>query len=43
VHHNNEGYIVTPTGAELLKRMGELPAFAAKWTALQAKKKAANP
>ena len=43
VHHNsNEGYVVTPTGAELLKRLGELPAFAAKWTAAQAKKKA-NP
>jgi DNA-binding HxlR family transcriptional regulator len=39
VHHNNEGYIVTPTGSDLLKRMGELPAFAAKWSAMQAKKK----
>jgi DNA-binding HxlR family transcriptional regulator len=39
VHHNNEGYVVTPAGVELLKRMGELPAFAAKWAAVQAKKK----
>lgn len=39
VHHNNEGYIVTPSGAELLKRLGDLPAFAARWCALQAKKK----
>ena len=39
VHHNNEGYVVTPTGTDLLKRLGELPAFAAKWSAVQAKKK----
>ncbi|AMO21855.1 hypothetical protein GCM10027034_00130 [Ramlibacter solisilvae] len=39
VHHGNEGYMVTPAGSDLLKRLGELPAFAAKWSALQAKKK----
>lgn len=38
--HGNEGYIVTPAGADLLKRMGELPAFATRWVAMQAKKKA---
>ena len=42
VYHNNEGYIVTPAGADLLKRLGELPAFAAKWSALQAKKKSST-
>src|SRR3954462_3153705 len=39
VTHGNEGYVVTPSGAELLKRLHELPAFAAKWVASQAKKK----
>ncbi len=42
VHHNNEGYVVTPVGSELLKRLGEVPAFAAKWSALQAKKKSSS-
>src|SRR5438105_11351328 len=39
VNHGNEGYIVTPAGSDLLKRLAELPAFAAKWVASQAKKK----
>jgi DNA-binding HxlR family transcriptional regulator len=39
VNHGNDGYIVTPAGSDLLKRLGELPAFAAKWVAIQAKKK----
>ncbi len=34
-----EGYLITPMGAELLKRMAELPAFAARWAALQARRK----
>ena len=29
--HSGEGYAVTPMGADLLKRMGDLPAFASKW------------
>jgi DNA-binding HxlR family transcriptional regulator len=41
--HGNEGYIVTPQGAELLKRLSDLPAFASKWSTAQAKKKAAHP
>jgi DNA-binding HxlR family transcriptional regulator len=41
--HDNTGYVVTPQGAELLKRLGDLPAFASKWTATQAKKKANHP
>ena len=36
--HGSEGYIVTPLGADLLKRLGDLQAFANKWTALQAAK-----
>ncbi|MBG9386565.1 winged helix-turn-helix transcriptional regulator [Caenimonas aquaedulcis] len=37
--HGADGYVVTPMGADLLKRLNELPAFAAKWVAVQAKKK----
>jgi DNA-binding HxlR family transcriptional regulator len=37
LHHDGDGYIVTTMGADLLKRLTELPAFAAKWTASQAK------
>jgi DNA-binding HxlR family transcriptional regulator len=36
--HGGEGYSVTPVGVDLLKRLGDLQAFAAKWSAAQAKK-----
>ena len=39
VIHGSDGYVVTPAGSDLLKRLSELPAFAAKWVASQAKKK----
>ena len=39
VNHGSDGYVVTPAGLDLLKRMADLPAFAAKWVASQAKKK----
>ena len=39
VNHGGEGYVVTPTGSDLLKRLNDLPPFAAKWVAAQAKKK----
>ena len=39
MQHGSEGYSVTPTGSDLLRRMNEMQAFAAKWTASQAKKK----
>lgn len=39
VNHGGEGYSVTATGADLLKRISDLQAFAAKWVAGQAKKK----
>jgi len=39
VGHGSDGYVVTPAGSDLLKRLNELPAFAAKWVASQAKKK----
>ena len=33
VNHGPDGYIVTTSGSDLLKRMNDLPAFAAKWAA----------
>ena len=36
--HGSSGYVVTSVGADLLKRLSELPAFAAKWALGQAKK-----
>lgn len=36
--HGSEGYSVTSVGTDLLKRLGDLQAFAAKWAAGQAKK-----
>lgn len=36
--HGNDGYVVTASGADLLKRLGDLSAFATKWAANQAKK-----
>lgn len=38
--HDNEGYVVTASGADLLKRLGDLSAFATKWSAGQTKKTA---
>lgn len=36
--HGGDGYVVTSLGADLLKRLGELQAFAGKWATIQAKK-----
>jgi DNA-binding HxlR family transcriptional regulator len=36
--HGSDGYIVTAVGGDLLKRLGDLQAFAGKWAAAQAKK-----
>ncbi len=36
--HSQNGYVVTTLGADLLKRMGDLSAFATKWAASQTKK-----
>ena len=38
VNHGSDGYVVTSSGLDLLKRLADLPAFAAKWVASQAKK-----
>jgi hypothetical protein len=37
--HGDNGYTVTSAGADLLRRLGELPSFATKWVNNQAKKK----
>lgn len=36
--HGNDGYALTSAGADLLKRMGDLQAFATKWANAQSKK-----
>ena len=38
LNHGSDGYVVTPLGADLLKRLNDLQAFAGKWAAGQAKK-----
>ena len=38
--HGHDGYIVTTSGAALLSRLADVPAFASRWAANQAKKKA---
>ena len=43
VTHGADGYVITTMGADLFKRMGELPAFAAKWVAVQTRKKVQQP
>lgn len=35
--HASEGYTVTPIGADLLKRLNDMQAFAAKWATSQVK------
>lgn len=35
--HGAEGYTVTPMGGDLLKRLNDMQAFAAKWAASQVK------
>jgi DNA-binding HxlR family transcriptional regulator len=35
--HGNDGYKVTPTGADLLKRISDLQIFASRWVSSQSK------
>ena len=37
IGHGNHGYTVTPLGADLLKRLNDLQAFAGKWAVSQTK------
>jgi len=41
--HGTDGYTVTTLGADLLKRLNDLQAFASKWTASQAKAAVVKP
>lgn len=38
VTHGSDGYSLTPSGADLVKRLSDLQAFATKWVAAQTKK-----
>lgn len=42
VSHSGEGYCLTLSGQDLLKRLSDLQAFAAKWQAGQVRKAAAS-
>ncbi|MFO6421169.1 winged helix-turn-helix transcriptional regulator [Hylemonella sp. W303a] len=35
LHHDTEGYLLTTTGIELARRLGEMTAYAPKWSASQ--------
>jgi DNA-binding HxlR family transcriptional regulator len=37
--HDSDGYSLTPSGADLVKRLSDLQAFANRWVAAQTKKK----
>ena len=37
--HGKDGYAVTTSGADLVRRLADLPVFAARWSAQQARKK----
>ena len=39
MNHGSDGYGVTASGVDLLKRLNDLQAFAGKWATSQAKKK----
>lgn len=30
--HGDDGYVVTPSGADLLRRMSDIPPFATRWS-----------
>ena len=36
--YNSDGYTVTPSGQDLLKRLSDVQAFATRWVAAQTKK-----
>ncbi|KWT66148.1 MULTISPECIES: helix-turn-helix domain-containing protein [unclassified Variovorax] len=43
VSHGGEGYSLTPTGQDLLRRLSDLQAFAVKWQLNQVKKTVPAP
>ena len=40
ITHGKDGYLLTPTGLELVKRLTEIPPFALKWATQQDRKAA---
>jgi len=40
--HGPDGYCLTASGADLLKRLADLPAFATRWSTVQSRKKAST-
>lgn len=40
VGHGGDGYSLTASGADLLKRLSDIQAFATRWAAAEARKKA---
>lgn len=43
LNHGADGYVVTPAGSDLLRRLSDLPSFAAKWSAIQTRKRSGLP
>ena len=43
LNHGDSGYLVTPAGSDLLRRLSDLPSFAAKWSTIQTRKKTGLP
>ncbi|KQP35591.1 helix-turn-helix domain-containing protein [Pseudorhodoferax sp. Leaf274] len=41
--HGSEGYLLTPAGTDLVRRLGELPAFAHKWATARPRRAPAAP
>ena len=41
--HGADGYLLTPAGADLVRRLAELPAFAHKWAAARPRPPAPAP
>jgi DNA-binding HxlR family transcriptional regulator len=39
ITHGSEGYTLTAPGADLVKRLSDLPIFAGRWVSAQGKKK----
>lgn len=40
ITHGKDGYLLTSSGLDLVKRLAEIPPFAVKWAAQQARKAA---
>lgn len=38
LNHGNDGYLLTSSGADLIRRLSDLPSFASKWVTSQARK-----